>query len=156
MALKIPGSKNIFGGGGATDATSPQKLIIEDEDVFIKGDLTIGSPDFKTTRAKGWFFDKVRDCAVKIETNKVNGSGQLEFYNDSATENFNMGIEPDGFGGDRFFIHSLSQVTNMIEIVGSGLWLNASVIMMPNIPAADPTNVGQLWNNGGVLTVSAG
>jgi len=34
--------------------------------------------------------------------------------------------------------------------------LNAEVIMMANIPAADPTNAGQLWNNGGVLTVSAG
>jgi len=34
--------------------------------------------------------------------------------------------------------------------------LNAGVIMMADIPVADPTNAGQLWNNGGVLTISAG
>lgn len=34
--------------------------------------------------------------------------------------------------------------------------LNAGVIMMASIPGADPSNAGQLWNDGGTLKVSAG
>ena len=30
------------------------------------------------------------------------------------------------------------------------------VVMMPGLPTSDPSNAGQLWNNSGVLTVSAG
>jgi hypothetical protein len=30
------------------------------------------------------------------------------------------------------------------------------VVLMSGLPTSDPTNAGQLWNNSGVLTVSAG
>lgn len=34
--------------------------------------------------------------------------------------------------------------------------INAGVVILPGLPAADPHVVGQLWNNAGALTVSAG
>ena len=34
--------------------------------------------------------------------------------------------------------------------------LTNAVISIPNLPTADPLVAGQLWNNSGVLTVSAG
>ncbi|MGE0544181.1 MAG: hypothetical protein AB7R89_28780 [Dehalococcoidia bacterium] len=34
--------------------------------------------------------------------------------------------------------------------------LEGAVVMMPNLPTSDPQVAGQLWNNVGVLTVSAG
>ena len=30
------------------------------------------------------------------------------------------------------------------------------VVILSGLPTSDPTNAGQLWNNSGVLTVSAG
>ena len=33
--------------------------------------------------------------------------------------------------------------------------LTSVEILMPNLPTSDPHNAGQLWNNGGVLSVSA-
>jgi hypothetical protein len=29
-------------------------------------------------------------------------------------------------------------------------------VMMTNLPTSDPNNAGQLWNNSGVLNISAG
>jgi hypothetical protein len=37
-----------------------------------------------------------------------------------------------------------------------GSVVNSSVVMMPNLPTADPSVAGQLWSNAGVVTVSAG
>lgn len=34
--------------------------------------------------------------------------------------------------------------------------LNGAVIVISNLPSSDPTNAGQLWNNAGALSVSAG
>ena len=34
--------------------------------------------------------------------------------------------------------------------------LNGAVIVVSSLPTSDPTNAGQLWNNSGVLNVSAG
>ena len=33
---------------------------------------------------------------------------------------------------------------------------NGGEVIMPSLPTSDPTNAGELWNNSGVLTVSAG
>lgn len=41
-------------------------------------------------------------------------------------------------------------------IVNDGLSVQGTVVMMSNLPTSDPNNAGQLWNNAGVLTVSAG
>lgn len=55
-----------------------------------------------------------------------------------------------------------SDVTVLIVDEDGDLWLagglnvQGAVVMMPNLPTADPTVAGQLWNNSGVLTVSAG
>lgn len=49
--------------------------------------------------------------------------------------------------------------TNGVIDVGTGalsLSPTNGTIIMSNLPTADPTNAGQLWNNSGVLTVSAG
>jgi len=42
------------------------------------------------------------------------------------------------------------------RIQGSFCDMTSADIRMGNLPVADPHVVGQLWNNGGVLTVSAG
>jgi hypothetical protein len=34
--------------------------------------------------------------------------------------------------------------------------INGGTIILPNLPTADPLVAGQLWNDGGILTVSAG
>ena len=34
--------------------------------------------------------------------------------------------------------------------------INGGTIILPNLPTSDPAVAGQLWNNSGVLTVSAG
>lgn len=34
--------------------------------------------------------------------------------------------------------------------------LTGATISIPNLPTSDPAVAGQLWNNAGVLTVSAG
>ena len=39
---------------------------------------------------------------------------------------------------------------------GSTFTINGQVVIMSNLPTADPTNAGQLWNNAGALAVSAG
>lgn len=46
-------------------------------------------------------------------------------------------------------------VATSITAVGAVSLTNA-VISMPNLPTSDPAVAGQLWNNSGVLTVSAG
>lgn len=34
--------------------------------------------------------------------------------------------------------------------------INGGTVILPNLPIADPLVVGQLWNDSGILTVSAG
>ena len=34
--------------------------------------------------------------------------------------------------------------------------LKATIVMLASLPTSDPTNAGQLWNNAGIVTVSAG
>lgn len=48
---------------------------------------------------------------------------------------------------------SVDPVTGAITVTGS---INGGTIILPNLPTVDPEVVGQLWNNGGILTVSAG
>lgn len=49
----------------------------------------------------------------------------------------------------------LSQGSNMgISIVDSGS--GPDTVILPNLPTSNPQRAGQLWNNNGVLSVSAG
>ncbi len=48
---------------------------------------------------------------------------------------------------------SVDPVTGAITVTGS---INGGTIILPNLPTVDPEVVGQLWNNAGILTVSAG
>ena len=34
--------------------------------------------------------------------------------------------------------------------------INGTTVVVSSLPTSDPSNAGQLWNNSGVLTVSAG
>ena len=53
-------------------------------------------------------------------------------------------------------IDDISGATNNYAIkTGAGdVDFGATVIMMGSLPTSDPSNTGQLWNNGGILTVS--
>jgi len=44
-------------------------------------------------------------------------------------------------------------VTENISITHDG---TNSVVVIADLPTSDPTNAGQLWNNSGVVNVSAG
>ena len=51
--------------------------------------------------------------------------------------------------------------TSILEISGDistseTLTVSSGVIMMMNLPTSDPSIAGQVWNNSGILTVSAG
>lgn len=47
-------------------------------------------------------------------------------------------------------------VGDKLEVDGNVYLDDCSVIIMANLPVADPTNAGQLWNDAGTLKVSAG
>ena len=51
--------------------------------------------------------------------------------------------------------YEYSKIADNENITGSKEFSN-SVLSMPNLPTADPLVAGQLWNNAGTLTVSAG
>lgn len=48
-----------------------------------------------------------------------------------------------------------SVTTGDLEVTGESN-IDGATIILANLPTADPEVVGQLWNNSGVLTVSAG
>jgi hypothetical protein len=48
------------------------------------------------------------------------------------------------------------QLANNIGLLSTGGGGGSGVVMMPGLPTSDPHVVGQVWNNSGVLTVSAG
>ena len=55
----------------------------------------------------------------------------------------------------------LSSTSAYVDLGGPGttsfgnMYLQGSICMMTGLPTSDPTNTGQLWNNSGVVTVSA-
>lgn len=51
---------------------------------------------------------------------------------------------------DNGFIGDVSGAVTATDLSASG------VVILSDLPTADPEVVGQLWNNAGVLTVSAG
>lgn len=61
--------------------------------------------------------------------------------------------DSDKLGG--IDITSFSQLANNEDFTGAKTFSN-SVVSIPNLPTTDPKVIGQLWNNAGVVTVSAG
>ena len=51
---------------------------------------------------------------------------------------------------------ALGADTSNTIVDGAAIDMNSAVIMMADLPTSDPSVAGQLWNNSGVLTVSAG
>lgn len=97
----------------------------------------------------------------------------MRFFN-SGTSQLNMTIDPAGatVGFTRNGINYLRATgiggqlalgtsaaggrVDSILVTGSAVEIREDIVLMANLPTADPTNAGQLWNNSGVLTVSAG
>jgi len=115
----------------------------------FKEDVTIGEPDFQAARARLWVFDKNRDVSLKVETNKVDGTAQIEFHNEQTAHQYNIGIEDGGGGTDILSFFSKEAGINLMEF-------NNNIIVLNSLPTSDPTVTGALWNNSGVVTVSAG
>lgn len=57
--------------------------------------------------------------------------------------------------GDAFLYLKTNNV-NRIIISSGGVTFQPAVINMANLPTSDPAAAGQLWNNSGVVNVSAG
>jgi len=70
-----------------------------------------------------------------------------------ATTTFNGPVRSqNGFKDVTVAANTGTETTN-ISITYDGA---NSVVILNNLPTSDPAVVGQLWNNAGVLTVSAG
>ena len=63
------------------------------------------------------------------------------------------GLDADTVDGKDSSVFSEKSVDETIG--GSKTWSNAT-LNMTNLPTSDPAVAGQLWNNSGALTVSAG
>jgi len=48
---------------------------------------------------------------------------------------------------------TVNSTTGAVTVTAS---INGGTVSLPNLPTADPHVAGQVWNNAGVLTVSAG
>ena len=46
--------------------------------------------------------------------------------------------------------------SHAIYLSSGATFVESLIIIMPNLPTSDPNVGGQLWNNNGVLSVSAG
>lgn len=78
---------------------------------------------------------------------RMPGAAPIQFASDAAT------IFAGAVG--KLTIRATSGDYDAIHINGNVRFMDGT-IDMDFLPGADPTNVNQLWNNGGVLTVSAG
>lgn len=79
-------------------------------------------------------------------TNAVNFYAQQGFGG-AGTISHSAGLaDSNNFTGGAWFINQTGTDQNQLD---------GTVFLMPNLPTSDPTNTGQLWNNSGVLTVSA-
>lgn len=154
MSLNI--DLGLFKGGGGTDSGSQSKSINVEEDLTVNGDLTIGEPPFQAARAKAWFYEEEEDIALKVETNKENGQAQIEFYNDSTTHHYNIGMSDAGGGTDAFYIYSAEAGSSIIEVNNNWIFLNGAQVVIGNIPTSDPSIEGAIYNDSGTLKVSAG
>ena len=60
-------------------------------------------------------------------------------------------ISTNGFTGDT------TGAVTAVNLTASGtIGIDGTTVVIANLPETDPEVVGQLWNNSGVLTVSAG
>lgn len=65
-------------------------------------------------------------------------------------------VRPEAAGTGTVRDMAIGSDTANTIVDGAAIDMNSAVIMMADLPTSDPSNAGQLWNNSGVLTVSAG
>lgn len=103
-------------------------------------------------------FDELYDLIGQDSTGKsIDISGNVI---SSTFTNTDINISPNGSGDT---VISSDLVVNTIKsddsaqvTVEDGLTVNGAVVMLSNLPTANPNNAGQLWNDSGTLKVSAG
>lgn len=103
-------------------------------------------------------FDELYDLIGQDSTGKsIDISGNVI---SSTFTNTDINISPNGTGDT---VISSDLVVNTIKsddsaqvTVEDGLTVNGAVVMLSNLPTANPNNAGQLWNDSGTLKVSAG
>lgn len=71
--------------------------------------------------------------------------------------NVDIGAGGSVAGGNDGYVNITNAAgDNSLFIDPSGTVLTTTALIMAGLPTADPTNAGQLWNDGGTLKVSAG
>jgi hypothetical protein len=95
-----------------------------------------------------------------INLTTESGGGPIELNSDGGDIDLSAAGEVNISGAD--FILQMDGDTFQMSQLGSGGIIiidegtGADTITLPNLPSADPHNVGQLWNNAGIVNVSAG
>ena len=89
---------------------------------------------------------------TSLSGNKVNLKAHTTGSSNTVINAYRIGMYRFEQGGD--FAQTVTLDTAQ-TITGAKTFSNA-VVMMTNLPTSDPNNAGQLWNNSGVLNISAG
>lgn len=149
------------GGGGKTtsfadlldtiaDAQTPNTLLL-DGSRAMAGNLNLGAYKFLTTNYL------LKEYGYGFAVRNLADTGFENMYCNRFIGNYftpltgNLYLQTGASVLDHFMIRTYNGaalVTNMDCYEGKTL--------MPNLPVADPHVVGELWNNGGVVTLSAG
>lgn len=102
-------------------------------------------------------YDGTNELDIDLANHTVDfGSGANEAWTLTAGGRSEWGYN----GGSAFFGAPATKALNLYSNGASGspqiVLGTGGQVMMSTLPTSDPTNAGQLWNNSGVVTVSAG
>lgn len=103
-------------------------------------------------------FDELYDLMGQDSTGKsIDISGNTI---SSTFTNTDINISPNGTGdvviGSDLVVNTIKSDDSAQVTIEDGLTVNGAVVMLSNLPTANPNNAGQLWNDSGTLKVSAG
>lgn len=150
-AGKIPtiiGDVGIAGLGQFIEFYSEDGDVTKDKRIrfFGKGRVTDGNVEGLQI---GW---DPTNLEYYINTDKGSGDAVFRPLDLYATNSDNRGqwlLNVDGS------ISSNAATTFAANMnINADLTVTGTVVLMANLPLSDPSNTGQLWNNGGVVTVS--
>ncbi len=103
-------------------------------------------------------FDELYDIIGQDSTGKsIDISGNTI---SSTFTNTDINISPNGTGdtviGSDLVVNKIKSDDSTVVTIDDGLSITGAVLMISNLPTSDPNNAGQLFNDSGVVKVSAG
>lgn len=162
------------GGGSITEITSLDDSVTVTDPTGPSVDLSVTFPAnglFYNDDAQtgNYFFSTTTSEDADLYNPPVGISGHFGWVSETDTDDVNGGLilQTIGQGDATGSYTALQLATERATLNGSfavqlnfdGLgqtYFGATVILMPALPTTDPHQVGQLYNNLGILTISAG